>query len=232
MIKSGIDQEALIAMISGASAKQGEMVRATVRDLTLKALQGRELTLQNIRKVLSTVTAAASAGAMKNVSPGVDVEALLEKTVAGMDDALLKAVEANRMALQQFIDQGVNLQESQLKKAVSDLERFEDALIDSVTKSSAGAGDQAQAMWAPILDAMKMKGTATGAGADATTRQLLTQMQGAMRETRAASLRAANAMAQNYAAMVSGVLIGMSEALKAPETKGAATRKGAPGTKS
>ena len=108
MIKSGIDQEALIAMLSGASARQGEMVRTSVRDLTLKALQGRELTLQNIRKVLSTVTAAASAGAMKNSAPAMDVEALLEKTLAGMDDALLKAVEANRTALQQFVDQGGN----------------------------------------------------------------------------------------------------------------------------
>jgi len=138
MIKSGIDQEALIAMLSSASARQGEMVRASVRDMTLKALQGRELTLQNIRKVLSTVTAAASAGALKNAAPAIDVEALLEQTLTGMDDALLKAVEANRMALQQFVDQGVNLQESQLKKALGDLERFEDALFNSVSKGSVG----------------------------------------------------------------------------------------------
>lgn len=231
MIKSGIDQEALIAMLSSASARQGEMVRASVRDMTLKALQGRELTLQNIRKVLSTVTAAASAGALKNAAPAIDVEALLEQTLTGMDDALLKAVEANRMALQQFVDQGVNLQESQLKKALGDLERFEDALFNSVSKGSVDAGDRVQAMWQPVLDAMRMKGTATGATADATAQQLMGQMQTAMRASRAAGLRAANAMAQNYAALVSGVLIGMSEALKSGQGGSGAGRKASSSSK-
>ena len=32
----------------------------------------------------------------------------------------MKAVEANRMALQQFVDHGVGLQEKQLKKAVEE----------------------------------------------------------------------------------------------------------------
>ena len=46
-------------------------------------------------------------------------------------------------------------------------------------------------------------------------------MQSAMRSSRAASMRAAQAMAESYTAMVSGVLIGMSDALQA----GAAAKK-------
>jgi hypothetical protein len=45
-----------------------------------------------------------------------------------------------------------------------------------------------------------------------------------VRETRAASLKAAQTLAQSYAALVSGVLMGMSDALRqgggeAPESK-------------
>ena len=54
MIKSGIDQDALIDMFAEASAKQGEKLRKAVADATLKALQGRELSLENVRKVIKT----------------------------------------------------------------------------------------------------------------------------------------------------------------------------------
>jgi hypothetical protein len=107
MIKSGIDQEALIASFAQATAKQGDTLRTTVSEATLKALQGRELTLDNIRKVLKAVTQAASAGAAQNTAKAVDVEALMANAVAGMDAALLKAIEAQRKALQGFIDQDV-----------------------------------------------------------------------------------------------------------------------------
>ena len=72
---------------------------------------------------------------------------------------------------------------------------------------------------------MQAGGTLSGAKASSTAEQMVEmteQMQTAMRSTRAASLRAAQAMAESYTAMVSGVLIGMSEALqsgKAPAKK-------------
>ncbi|OYU82742.1 MAG: hypothetical protein CFE45_26975, partial [Burkholderiales bacterium PBB5] len=42
----------------------------------------------------------------------------------------------------------------------------------------------------------------------------MAQMQTAMRETRAASLRAAQTLAESYTALVSGVLIGLSDAMR------------------
>lgn len=220
-MKTGIDQDALIEMFANASAKQGEQVRQAVRQATLGALQGRELTLKNIRDVLKTVTQAASAGAAQNALPAVDVEGLLNSAVAGMDDALLKAVDANRVALQQFVDQGVGLQEKTLKKAVDDLEKFEDTLIGVVRKSSEAANAQLGPMWEQVLEKLQAGGTLSGARASSTAEQLVQQMQTAMRDSRSAGLRAAQAMAESYSTLVSGVLIGMSEAL----TQGGAASK-------
>jgi hypothetical protein len=104
MIQSGIDQDALIEAFAQASAKQGERLRKMVSEVTLKGLQGRELTLENVGKVLKTVTQAASAGAARNPAGAVDVEALLGQALAGRDAALLQAVEAQRKAVQQFVD--------------------------------------------------------------------------------------------------------------------------------
>ena len=51
-------------------------------------------------------------------------------------------------------------------------------------------------------------------------------MQAAMRDSRTAGLKAAQALAQSYTALVSGVLIGMSDALQQGGSKAAAkTRK-------
>lgn len=217
MMKSGIDQQALIDLFANASAQQTAQLREGVFKATMGALQGRELSLKNIRSVLGTVAQAASAGAAKNPLGSVDAEALLDNAVAGMDDALLKAVEANRVALQQFVDQGVDLRETQLKKALADMDKFEDALLGTLKKSAAAVGDPMAGPWASLLEKLNLSGTQTGLKASGAAEQLeaqMAQMQTAMRETRAASLRAAQTLAESYTALVSGVLIGMSDALR------------------
>ena len=62
MSKPMFDADALIAMFQNASAKGGAQVRKTVCDATLQALQGRELTLKNIRGALKSVSDAANKG--------------------------------------------------------------------------------------------------------------------------------------------------------------------------
>lgn len=218
MIKSGIDQKALAEMFENATSRQGEALRKAVSSATLKALQGREMTVKNIQGVLKAVTQAASAGAANSKLPEVDVEALLAKALAGMDGALLQAVEAQRTALEQFIEQGVGAQEKQLKNALGDLEKMEDMFFSTVTKAAQAAGDQLQGPWNQVIEGLQLKGTAAGAQATATVEQLMTAAQQASRDGRAASAKAAEALMKGYATLVSGVLIGMSEALRqAPE---------------
>jgi hypothetical protein len=209
ILKNGIDQAALIKKFSEASAKQGETVRKAVHEATLKALQGRELTLANIRQVLGTVTKAASAGAADSKLPAPDVEGLLGKVFAGMDGALEQAVLANQRALQQLVDQGVSLRETQLKKAMADIEKMEDTLFASVRKAAPVDGP-----WSGVFQAMQGKGTDTGARATAALDQLMEDTQKSLRDGRAMGVRASQALLDSYATLVSGVLIGMSEALK------------------
>ncbi|CAN7495778.1 hypothetical protein LJR290_003329 [Variovorax sp. LjRoot290] len=209
ILKNGIDQVALIKKFSEASAKQGETVRKAVHEATLKALQGRELTLANIRQVLGTVTRTASAGAAGSKLPAPDVEGLLGKVFAGMDGALEQAVLANQRALQQLVDQGVSLRETQLKKALADIEKMEETLFASVRKAAPADGP-----WSGVFQAMQGKGTGTGARATAALEQLMEDTQKSLRDGRAMGLRASQALIDSYSALVSGVLIGMSEALK------------------
>ena len=176
-------------------------------------MQGRELTLANIRSVIKSVTQAASNGAAQNPAAAVDIETLLGNAFAGMDAALLQAVEANRRALEQFVSQGVGVQQTQMKAALSNLEKMEDTFFATVTKAAQSVSAPLQGPWAHVLEAMRMQGTATGAQANMTVEGVMAQAQQAMRDSRAGSMKAAQAMMDSYAALVSGVLIGMSEGM-------------------
>jgi hypothetical protein len=226
MAKPMFDADALISAFETATAQQGAQLKKAVSDATLASLQGRELTLKNIRAALKAVTDAASAGAAKNLTGGVDAEALLDQAVAGMDQALLKAVDANRVALGQLVSQGADLREKHLKKALDDLDKFEDTMFAAIKKAAAGVDGPMAGAWNQALEKMQAGGTLSGAKASNTAEQLAAQMQDAMRTTRAASMRAAQVMAESYTAMVSGVLLGMSDALQS-----AAAAKKAPAKK-
>jgi hypothetical protein len=223
MAKPLFDADALIAQFESATAKQGEQLRKATAEATMAALQGRELTLKNIRTALKTVADAATAGVAKNAAfaglgagaGSVNPEALLDQAVQGMDDALLKAVDANRTALNTLVAQGADLREKHLSKAIDDLEKMEDAVFSAVKKAAAGAGAPMASAWAPIMEKLQASGSPAGAKAASTAEEMAEQMQTAIRSTRAASLRAAQALAESYTAMVSGVLVGMQEALSA-----------------
>ena len=223
MAKPGFDVDALIAMFEGASKSGSSKLREGVEQATLAALQGRELTLKNIRGALESVTAAVSQGAARNIA-GIDAGSLLDKAVAGMDDALLKAVQANRTALQQFVDRGADLREKHLKKAVDDLDKFEDTLIGTVKKAAAGAGPLT-APWQQMLEKMQAGGTLSGSSAATTAEQFANQVQEGLRGSRAAGMKAAQALAESYAAMASGVLVGMLSALEQGAVSQAPTAK-------
>lgn len=226
MMKAGINQDALITMFAEAGAKQGEALREAVSAATLRALQGRELTLDNVGKVVKSVAGAATLGAGRNNASPVDVEAMLGKALAGIDSALLQAVEAHRKALEQFVGSGLTLREKPLKDALANVEKMESTFFDAVAKASKAAGPL-QGPWDQALSAMKMKGSETGAQATQTVEALVGQTQTMLRDSRASGMRAAQAMLDSYAAMVSGVLIGMSEGIRAGGTPSGAAAKAA-----
>ena len=214
MTKAGIDQEKLVTMFAEASAKQGETLRKSVAEATLKALQGRDLSLDSIGKVVQTMTASASMGVAKNTASPVDAEAMLGNALAGIDAALLQAVEANRKALEQFVGNGIGLTEKPMQNALANLEKMENVFFDAVSTASKSSG-ALRGPWEQALNAMKMKGSDTGAEATHTVENLMAQAQSTLRDSRATGMRAAQAMLDSYTAMVSGVLIGMSEGLRA-----------------
>ena len=223
MSKTGFDHEALAQQFAQASIRQGDALRQAFQQATLKALQRRELTLKSVRDAVQATTKAASAGAAKSGLPTTDVEALLSKAVEGMDAALVKAVEANRRALEQFVDQGVELRATKMKKALADIEKMEDTLYGSVGKAIASAGQNLHGPWSSALERLKVKGSATGSSATVALEQLTDRSLEAARQGRVQAQSTVDTWMDHYTALARGVLIGLSEGLggAAPATKSA-----------
>lgn len=227
MPSQAFDADALISMFENASASGSARLQKAVTEATLAALRGRELTLANIRSSLDSVAKAVTAGAAKNPLGGESVEAILDKAVAGMDAALVQAVQANQAALRQFADRGVDLREKHLKKALDDLDKFDDLLIGAVKKAGAAAGPLA-APWQQAMEKLQAGGSMSGLSAAKTVEEFADQMGSAMKSTRSAGVRAATVLAESYAAMASGVLVGLSEALGGTAAPAPAAKKTAP----
>ena len=219
MKNPAIDSDDVLKRLASESARQGANLRTTVRALTLKALERRELTLEQIKSVLENVTVGVTLGV---VDREINVEKALADALAGMDDALLSVVEATRVALDRLGSAGQDYEDSYLKQASRDLERYEDALLQSVAKAANSAGEKIGAQWAHVLRNKKLSGTGTGAKAAATARDFAKRAQTALREQRETGFKAAHVLAQNFATLASGILIGMSEAL---QVKGAASKQ-------
>ena len=211
MVQSVVEIDEFLKKQASAAVKQGEDLRAAVRELTLNALRNRALTLAQIKQVLKSVSAGVNVGAAKSK---MDIDQVPEQAVAGMDDALLKAVQANHLALQQVAAAGQSFEQSQVKKALQELERLEDEFLNAVKQASEGAPKSMRAHWANVLQQKEVSGTEAGEQAAATMKAFAERTQSAMRDQRRAGAKAAQAFSQNFATLASGLLTGLSKALE------------------
>jgi hypothetical protein len=206
-----MNTDEMLKGLARESVKQGENLRSAVRELTLKALKSRELTLSEIKRVIRTVTEGVNMGA---ATGKVDAERVLSEALAGMDEAVLKAVQANHLALQQLAAQGQSLRESHVKKALDDLERLEDGFIASVKEAAKKGSKQIKDQWATVLQQKENAGTQTAAQIEATMEHFGDQMREAVKQQRRTALKTAELMAENFTTLASGILIGLTEGLQ------------------
>jgi len=160
MTNPAIDVDQVLKSLASQSVKQGSDVRAAVRDLTLKAMQQRELTLVQIRKVLRSVTEGVNLGVANRE---LKVEKVLADTVAGMDDALLRAVQASNVALHRLTGEGYDYEDSNLKQALDELEKLEDEFLQSIAKATESATEKIKAPWDRVLEDARWRWHSAGA---------------------------------------------------------------------
>jgi phage gp36-like protein len=210
-----VNPDEMLKTMVAEAVKQQTQIRSAVRDITLKALQARELGLAQINTVIRNVTAGVNAG----LTDKSNIEKALTDAIAGMDDALLKVVEANQVALTKLTESGASFENSSVKRGLDELEKFEDRFRDAMKDGAQEADERFRQQWSSILEKIPHGGTVTGERVMQTLAEHARQTQDAFTSSREAGLKVAHTLAQNYATLVSGVLMGLSEAVQHGKSK-------------
>jgi ABC-type transporter Mla subunit MlaD len=201
------------------SVEGGVDVRARVRDLTLQALRTRRLDFEEIKPVIAAVSEGINMGAAKRVG---EVKSALTEGLAGLDEALTKAAEATRLALEQLTSQARDFSETDLNWALVNLKRLEEEFLDTVSAVADSATDRVKQEMKDLITHARRVGTDTGAKVAETVSTFGKKVSATLHEGKAVGKDAAREMSTRLASLASGILVGMADALyeKAEKLKG------------
>jgi hypothetical protein len=205
-----------IRQAASASLAGGEQIRERVRELTLQALTSRKLDLPAMGEVLKSLTEGISLGAEQR---GQDVKHALSEAFAGMDQAMSKAAQASSLALKELASRGREFSDSELKQGLERMRQMETGFLETVRQVSQSAGGAVKGEWQELVTHAQRAGTDTGQVIAQTTRDVSARLGATMSEGAIAGIEAARQFGERFAAMASGILAGMSEALKDKDGK-------------
>jgi hypothetical protein len=201
---------------ASASMAGGENIRERVRELTLKALQSRRLDFAAMREVMTSMTQGISVGAERR---GQDVRQALSEAFAGMDQAMSKAAQASSLALKELAARGREFSDNELKQGLERMRQMEGDFLDSVRQVSQSASGSVKSEWQDLIAHAQRAGTDTGRVISQTARDFSARMTATMSEGAIAGVEAARQFGERFAALTSGILAGMSEALRPDKDK-------------
>jgi hypothetical protein len=196
---------------ASASMAAGDNIRERVRELTLQALQSRRLDFSAMREVMTSLTQGISLGAERR---GHDVRQALSEAFAGMDQAMSKAAQASSLALKELAARGRDFSDNELKQGLERMRQMEGDFLDSVRQVSRSASGSVKSEWQDLIAHAQRAGTDTGRVISQTARDFSARMTATMSEGAVAGVEAARQFGERFAAAASGVLAGMSEALR------------------
>lgn len=199
-----------IKQAASASVEEGVDIREKVRDLTLRALKTRKLSTEEIRPVINAVTEGISVGAAKRAG---EVKSALSEGLAGMDEALTKAAEATRLALEQMTSHAKDFSESELDWALVNLKRLEEEFLDTVSVVADSAAGKIKQELKDLVVHARRAGTDTGAKVAETVSTLGNKVSATLHEGKVVGKDAAREMSARLASLAGGILAGMADAL-------------------
>lgn len=189
-------------------------IREKVRDITLNALTQRKLDAESIKAVVGAVAEGSRIGA---VSHGERMGEALKEAISGLDDALTKAAEATKLAIEEAAGRAGDFSQQELKRSISDLGELEKIFLDTLTDIAKNGTDRAAEILGDLATHARNSGTAVG-------EQVVTalaDLQRFVQQTGKAGLEAGVETARTTGAQIvqiaSGILAGIADSLQPPE---------------
>lgn len=194
------------------TVREGTDIRAKVHELTLLALNSQRFDRHGMREVIRAVTEGAATGAEKTTT---DMRLAMSEALRGMDQALRTSAEAGHMALKTLAATGKTFSDSEFKSALANLRKLEDDFLATVGQVADAASTQVQPGLREALRSAQKSGTETGKQVALTMGDFAQKFSAASADAAIAGLEAAGQFGARFAAVASGVLGGLADALRA-----------------
>jgi hypothetical protein len=189
----------------------GVDIRERVRTLTLSALKDRRFDSAGMRDVVRAVTEGVASGGEQSRA---DLRVAFADALSGLDAALRTSAEAGYAALKQLSSTGRSFSDNELKQALGSMRRLEEDFLDTVGQVADSASAQVQPPLREALANTRRAGTATGKQVALTMAEFAQRFSLASIDATVAGLEVAGEMGARFAALASGILTGVSEALR------------------
>jgi len=134
-------------------------IKEAVRQITIKALTEGDLNMQSIRQVASAVVKGAGLGA-ENQDPAT--KEALNNAISGLDEALAKAAEVSKLALQEAVGRGEDFSSNDLKRALNDIQGIEELLVETLRNVAKSSKSQIAEVLNELADHAEHSGTVVG----------------------------------------------------------------------
>ncbi len=211
MVEGTAYSDARIRSEASDTVRTGDDIRERVRHLTLAALRDRRFDAAGMRDVVRAVTEGVASGAERS---RVDMRVAFAEALSGLDSALRTSAEAGYTALKQLSSTGRSFSDKELKQAIGTMRRLEEDFLDTVGQVADSASAQVQPPLREALAQTRRAGTATGRQVALTMTEFAQRFSIASLDATVSGLEVAGEVGARFAALASGVLSGLAEALR------------------
>ena len=193
-----------------SAVESGNNLQRQVRDLMLEAFSAGHLDLSVMRQVTSTtlegIGSAASAG-------GDRTREVMRQSVAGVEEALMQAAEASKLAIQEAAGRTAEFSRNDLARAFADLGAIEALFMDTLGEVATAGSRTAAAVFGDFLGHFRNSGTAIGRHLAETMTGLGEELPQAAGEGLQRGLDMAHTTADRLARFASGFLAAIDQGL-------------------
>lgn len=193
------------------AVRQGKDIRVRVHDLTLQALTRRRFHRREIRDVVRAMTEGIAAGAQGG---GAGMRHSLSEALSGLDQALMRSVQAGRTALKELVSSGRDLSERELNVAFDGLRRMEEDFFMTVEQVADAAGERAKPELLDALHQVRTAGTETGRQVTQLMTEFGQRVSGATLNAAFSGAESAMELGGRFAMVAGGILSGLAQALR------------------
>lgn len=193
------------------SLQDGGNIHEKVRDLTLQALTSRRFEPEQFKDVVRAMTEGITLGAAER---GGDTRHTLSQALAGLDEALMKSAEASRLALQELASKAKELNDTEVKRVLTNLRGLEDDFLSTVSSAADNAEQRIKTELHDLVTHARRIGTDTGAKVAETLGEFTSRTGSIMLDSAKAGADQALEMSARFSELAGGILAGLADVLR------------------